>query len=345
MFNFNTVESPKKLNRDFILSKITDAQIWYYYFGKFDLKTLYPSKFASGKHGDRSPSTGFYISRSGKIIYNHLNGREEKMDCFAFVCRLYNCSFSDAIKRIAGDFGLVSGMSNPLADKARTASASFDRAYKKETKIHFTPMPFDSEAAAFWKSYHITRDELKRENIYQIKKLYINEVFIPNTNNALRFALTVPYKDELLTKVYSPGGQDHLKWVSNIPLDLPFGLEDIKKPGKRSFTAKAQKDRIIIKKFLPAVIASQNESISAMSTMLLRKLNFNFEENWIGWDNDETGLESMYELIAKEECAEKFKAIHVPIELAKEGIKDFSDLAKEHGLKAVENLLKQNNLI
>lgn len=340
-FNFSNIEAPKKLNRDFILSKISDAMIFGYYFGKFDLKSVYPSKF----HKDNSPSTGFYISKSGKIIYNHLNDKEPKLDAFSFVMRLYHCSFSDAIKKIATDFGLVSGEINSMAGNVIKNLANFDKSHKKSTKIHFKPKSFDSEARAFWSPYHITRDELKRENIYQIDKLYINEIFIPNHSNCLRFALTVPNKDEMLVKVYSPGDNDGLKWVSNIPLDLPFGLEDIKKPGKRSFTSKAQKDRIIIKKFLPVVLASQNESIAAMSSSLLKKLGFFYQENWVGWDNDETGLFAMQELIAKDICKDSFKSIHVPIEYAKEGIKDFSDLAKEKGLKAIEKLLKENELI
>lgn len=336
MFNFNSVEAPQKLNRDFILSKISDAMIFGYYFGKFDLKSIYPSKF----HKDANPSSGFYISTAGKLIYNHLNNKEPKMDCFAFVCRRYNCSFSDAIKRIAQDFGLVSGSTTPIAEKVLKDMANFDRTYKKETKIHFTPMPFTSEAAAFWKPYHITKHELKEAQIYQIKKLYINEVFIPNKDNCLRFALTVPYKNELQTKVYSPGGDDRLKWVSNIPLDTPFGLDDIKKAGSVSFTAKAQKDRIILKKFLPAVIASQNESRSAMSDKVIKKLQFNFTNNWIGWDNDEAGLSAMDEMRPL-----GFNTIHVPESLLKEGIKDFSDLAKAKGLGAVEKLLIKNNII
>ena len=221
-----------------------------------------------------------------------------------------------------------------------TDLANFDRSYKKETKIHFVPQAFDGEARAFWKPFHITRDELKKAQIYQIKKLYINEVPIPNYNNCLRFALTVPFKDETLTKVYSPGGDDKLKWVSNIPLDLPFGLEDIKRPGESSFTAKAQKDRIILKKFLPHVIASQNESKSAMPSKVIKKLMFNYPVNWLGWDADESGLSAMEDMKPL-----GFKTLHTPIDFLKEGIKDFSDLAKEKGLQAVEDLLIQYGVI
>lgn len=341
MFDFKSANAPRKLNRDFILSKVSDAQIFYYYFGPFNLKDVYPSKFGAGKHRDRNHSTGFYVSASGKLIYNHLNGREDKMDCFSFVQRLYNCTFSDALKRIAGDFGLVGNIDSEVMNKTRIALASFDRTYKTETKIHFVPMPFTPEAGHFWKPYGITKEELKREGVYQIKKLYINETLIPNSDNALRFALTVPHKDELLVKVYSPGSDSKLKWVSNIPLDMPFGLNNLKKPGKFSFIAKAVKDMIVLKKFLPSVIASQNENYSSIPDKVIKKLEFNFEKNYIGWDNDWPGLRGMVPMRKK-----GFIPLYVPVEYRiREGIKDFSDLAKERGLNAVEDLLKQNNLI
>lgn len=335
MFDFNSVDAPARLNRDFVLSKITDAQIFYYYFGNFDLKNVYPSKF----HKDRNPSTGFYVSKSGKIIYNHLNNKEPKMDCFAFVQRLYQCEFRDAVKRIALDFGLISGNPTPMADKIKKAVMNFDRTYKKQTKIHFEYSKWTPERLAFWKEYHIGEEELKKNGVYPIKKLYINEILIPNHKKVPRFALTIPYKGEMLTKVYSPAGDD-LKWVSNIPNDLPFGASNLDRTAPFCFVTKAVKDKIIIEKFLPAVIASQNESKGAMSDHTIKNLMFYFDKNYIGWDNDETGLEAMEEM-----SKHGFTPVHVPVELLKEGIKDFSDLAKAKGLKAVEQLLKQQGVI
>lgn len=338
MFDFNSVQAPETLNKDFILSRLTDAQIFYYYFGKFDLKNVYPSKF----HRDKNPSTGFYISKSGKIIYNHLNGREPKMDCFAFVQRLYSCEFKEAVKRIAFDFGLISGNPNPIPDKDLKALANFDRSYKKETKIHFKAGKWGVENLAYWKQFHITKDELVREGIYPIDDLFINEVRIPNRNNALRYALTVPSKDELLTKVYSPEkDKDQLKWVSNIPIDLPFGVEKLPVSAPFSFGSKAQKCRIVIMKFLPAVYATQNESRSALSPFTVKKLKFRYPVNYLGWDADEAGLQAMQEMES-----DGFVPINTGVDLFKETqIKDFSDLAQAQGLKAVEKLFKQYKLI
>lgn len=335
MFDFKEVKATHKLNKDFILSRISDSMIFGYYHGPFKIGEIYSSKFRK----DRSPSAGFYVSSSGKLIYNDLGRNGEKFDAFAFVQRLYNLSFSDAIKRIATDFGLLTNVQSAAAKKVMSDMANFEKKMRAETKIHFVADKWNSENFAFWKEYGITVDELKSNDIYPIKKLYIAEKFIPNRDNNLRYALCVPMKDELKTKVYSPGAED-LKWVSNIPNDIPFGLDRLKFNTEHVFVAKAQKDRLIIQKFLDS-IASQNESVHAISVQADRTMKFNYTNQFCGWDNDWPGLRGMVGMRAK-----GYTPIYVPVEMRiKEGIKDFSDLAKAKGLKAVEKLLKQQGVI
>lgn len=336
MFDFKGVQSTHKLNRDFVLSKISDSMIFGYYFGPFKIGEVYRSKFRK----ENNPSAGFYVSRSNKLIYNDFV-TEEKLDAFAFVQKLYNCSFSDAVKKIASDFGLVSGVTNDTAKKVMKDMLKFEKKYKASTVIHFTAGKWDSESLEFWKQFHITKDELKAHGVYPIKKLFINEAFISNPNNLQRYALTMQYKNEMKVKVYSPFDDGPLKWVSNIPLDVPFGMDELKYKGQNCFVAKAQKDRIILRKFLPDVIASQNENAASISPEIASDLEFNYARSFVGWDNDWPGLKGMVKMRRR-----GFIPIYVPVELRfKEGIKDFSDLAKAKGLKAVEKLLKQNGVI
>lgn len=344
MFEFKGVKATHKLNKDFILSRISDSMIFGYYHGPFKIGDIYPCKFRK----DRNPSAGFYVSSSGKLIYNDMGRNNEKFDAFAFVQRMYNLSFSDAIKRIATDFGLLTNQQSAAAKKVMTDMANFEKKMKAETQIHFHADKWNSENLAFWKEYGITVDELKANDIYPIKKLYIAEKFIPNWDNNLRYALCIPIKDELKVKVYSPGAED-LKWVSNIPNDVPFGFDRLKYKGSNIFVAKAQKDRLVLSKFIPDVIATQNESVSAMSKRVLDAIRFNYDGGFVGWDNDWPGLRGMVKMrkLIHEGFEEiGFKPVYVPVKLRiEEGIKDFSDLAKAKGLKAVEKLLKQNGVI
>lgn len=99
MFDFNKIHT-EQINSDFVLSKISDASIFYHYFGEFSLTGRYPSKFRK----DRNPSTGFYISKKGRITYNDFTN-SEKMDCFAFVAKLHNISYGEAVRKIAAEWG------------------------------------------------------------------------------------------------------------------------------------------------------------------------------------------------------------------------------------------------
>jgi hypothetical protein len=335
MLNFSSVEAPRKLNRDFILSKITDAQIFGYYFGNFKFGIAYPSKFRKDKH----PSTGFYVSKSGKLIYNDMARRNENYDCFAFVCKMYGIDFSSAIKKIAADFGLVTGKPSLMAEKAVHRMKNFDKTFKAETKISFKRAKINDENFAFWNDYHITKQEFENDGNYVIKELCINGYWIPNVEGEHRYALTEMIDGVMHTKVYSPQSSN-FRWVSNIPTEHPFGINSIK-PGESLFVAKAKKDRLVLKKFLPNVIAVQSEQRSALTDKVIKKLKFNYPKMYLGADNDETGVAFMAEMEPL-----GFTPAGLPVSwLDDHQLKDYSDLSKGKGLKTVEKYLKQQGII
>jgi len=337
MFDFRKTEAPRKLNRDFILSKITDAQIFGYYFGNFKFGESYPSKFRKDKHA----STGFYVSKSGKLIYNDLARRNESYDCFAFVSKMYNLDFSDTIKKIAADFGLVTGKPSLMAEKAIKNLKHFDKTFKADTKIAYNAAKITDENFAFWDAYHITKKEFRDDGNYVISELFINGYEIPNKEGEYRYALTEIIKGETRTKIYSPYSSN-FKWVTNIPTEVPFGMNNLTRKSDTLFIAKAKKDRLVLKKFLPNVIAIQSEQKSALTEAVVKKLKFYYPNIYLGADNDETGLEFMAEM----EELYGIKPAGLPVEWNEQfGIKDYSDLSKEKDLKAVEKFLKSKNII
>lgn len=340
MFDFQSVNTPIKLNRDFILSKISDSMIFGYYFGAFNFTNVYHSRF----HKEKTPGTGFYLSSSGKIIYNHFDGSVPKLDAFAFVAKLYNLSFSDTIKRIALDFGLISGNPKPMTDEVKKQLQSFEKAHKKDTKINYYKGKWTTKNTAFWKEHGITREELEGEGVCPIDKLYINDVHIPNKDNNNRYALPVMIKDDCRTKVYSPGGTDTLKFVSNIPNEVPFGLNTVRKDCTTCIVTKSLKDMLILRKFFKSVIAVQNESASFFrNAKNMQKINFYFPDIYINFDIDESGIKAMGEI----EHEFGFKPMFLPIPLYKQGITDNGDYVKKFGLASFEKhvipyFLKEN---
>lgn len=337
MFNFSKTQSAEKLNKDYILKRVTDAQIFGYYFGPFTMNECYPSKFRKDKH----PSTGFYIGKSGKLIYNDLARSNEKYDCFAFVAKLYTLpNFDAVVRKIANDFGLIKGAKpTKAAEKAIRELKDFDKKFKKETRIIFKPAKLDGDNMRFWHEYHISDKEFKSDLNFVIKDLWINDRHIPNIQGEQRYALCEMVKGEMLTKVYTPGNSN-FKWITNIPTEHPFGINDLKYKSDQIFITKSEKCKLVIKKFISDVIALQSEQFAALEKVD-KNLKFNYKKLYLGCDNDKTGLDFMDEM-----GQQGYIPAFLPVEFREQRkIKDLSDLSKADGIKAVEQFLKSKNII
>jgi hypothetical protein len=335
MIDFGQIESPIKLTTEWVLSKVEDHQIFRYYFGEFELGKVYSSKFRR----DSTPSTGFYISKNGALLYNDFR-TGEKLNCFTYVAKIYNLSFKEAIKRIALDFGLIKGGSGRAQDILDQA-ISFDREYKKTTLIQFIPGKWTTNRVLYWNQYEITVPELKREEVYPVDKLFINKVEIKVDELCFAYVVRerVKGKENVYIKIYSPFSQ-RMKWLSNIPISVPFGLNNLSYKSHRLIIGKAQKDRLVLLKLFPSVIGTQNESESALPDDLVKHLCFNFDERIIMWDNDETGVENCKKFNPK-----GFGYFNIPKTYSDQGIKDVSDLVAVYGIKRLEKLLKDKNII
>jgi hypothetical protein len=339
VIDFNQIESPISLTSDYILSKVSEEQIYYYYFGRFELGKVYPSKFRR----DSNPSTGFYISKSGKIIYNDLK-TGEKVNCFSFVAKLYNISYKDALNRIALDFGIIKSKEvKPIAQKILNQSISFDREAKKDTIIQVVPDKWQAVHIEYWKQYEVDIADLKAQEVYPVKKLFVNKCELKV--DELCFAYIVKEKinatKEYRTyiKVYQPYNKT-MKWLSNVPITVPFGLDTLKYGTDHVVVGKAQKDRLILLKLFQSVIGTQNESEAALQESLVKHLCFHYPQRTIIWDADETGVEN-----CKKFNSRGFGYFNTPKHMLEHGIKDISDYVKEFGLSQLERLLKAKNIL
>jgi hypothetical protein len=335
MFDFTKIHS-EPINRDFILSKISDSQIFYQYFGKFEIGKVYSSKFRK----DKNPSTGFYVNKTGRLIYNDIS-TSEKLDCFAFVAKLFNISYSEAIKKVAVDFGIIDGVSTTIINpETYTSGLQIDTDCKKKTIIQFKPDSWKEEYLTYWREFEITKDELISEGVYPIKDLYINKKKIYNKDNHLRFAYVEKYKGEEFVKIYSPH-DPQMKWVSNIPLNVPFGLSDLKFKSDTVIITKSKKDLMVLKKIFTDVIATQNESESSLSNEVQELLLNNFSKAYIFWDNDPTGVDN-----CKKFNARGFRYFNIPREYyEKFKIKDASDYIAFYGVDALKELFEIKHIL
>lgn len=339
MIDFSQVDAPVNVTREFILSRLSEEMIFFYYFGRFELGKVYPSKLRK----DGNPSTGFYINKTGNIIYNDLK-TGEKNNCFTFVSKLFQIPHRDALNKIALDFGLVSSKTiKPIAQSILDQGVEFDKELKKNTLIQFVPGQWTALRASYWAQYGLSIDDIKKGKIYPVDKLFLNKNEIRNLDE-LCFAYIVEEisKGKVIAtyiKIYSPYST-RMKWLSNIPITIPFGLNDLKYGTEHIAIAKANKDRLVLLKLIESVIGTQNESEAALPNELVRHLCFNFPRRTIIWDADEAGVTNCKKFNSK-----GFGYFNTPKELLDKDIKDVSDYVKAFGLKSLEQLLKQKGII
>lgn len=328
MFDFSKI-SAEDINPDWILSRISSADIFTFYFGKFELNKAYSSKLRK----DNNPSIGFYVGKKGQLIYNDFS-TGEKLNCFSFVQKLYNLNFREALNLIASDFGLTSIRSKVPLQVFKDAN-ELDIIQKKETIIQFIPDKWKDRHLKYWRLYEITKKELELENVFPVKNLFINKKEIKNINNDLQFAYV---EKDVGVKIYTPYNK-RIKHITNIPLSIPFGLKNLKYQSNTIYITKAKKDLIILKKFFTDVIATQNESESSISNET-EELIKNFKNKIIIWDNDETGVNN-----CKKFNSRGYGYFNIPKEELKKGIKDIADYVEWYGLIGLEQLFLQKNLI
>jgi len=336
-FDFSKVKVPIIITKDFILKNLDDSYIFTYYFGSFKLGRAYNSFFDKG---DQKPSTMFYLASNGRITY--LDFRTgEKLDCFSFVQKLFGYTFKEALERIAADFGLIDSNTIKVSKKVLEEASKLDKEEKGQCLIQFEPDIWTRENLKFWRRGEITEEELVKERVYPIKKLYLNHQEIFNSLGIDRYAYPEEYGDKQMgVKVYSPEDKQ-MKWLSSLPLQIPFGLNDLPYADNKIIIQKSKKDKLISQKFFTDVIATQNESEAALSDEVQTMIHRRYSHAIIIWDNDPTGVENCTKFNIK-----GFDYFNIPkIEYTKYGIKDCFDYVSHYGLEALEILFRGKGLI
>ena len=245
----------------------------------------------------------------------------------------------DAAKLIDRDFGLGLG-SGQATEEYKKIVAEYKQPEdvgKRYSLIQAVTRKFTNEELAYWAQYHQSIDDLRANNIYSIKKLYLNKQLFSLKENELRFG----YLYDGHWKIYRPFGDRKTKWVpNNVPITTMDGKEDIKNC-KVAFINKSKKDYMVMKKVFPCCCAVQNEGIACFSHENVEYLKANSDVQILSFDSDVTGVANSQQITKLFD----FGYLNVPKIYLKEGIKDWADLAKVHGLKAIENYLKQKQLL
>lgn len=319
---------------ELIFRHITDYDIFYAYRdGDIEIGGIESSKFRE----DINASAGFYVNSKNKIIYSDI-ATGEKLDCFAYVSKLFGLTYKQALIKVAVDFGLTGQI--PKYYKADPNEVAHKRE-KEEKRIEILEDTWSKGYIDYWKQFYLTKEEIEQD-VKPVKALFINGKIIPNYAKTIRFAYPLTHESKTYYKVYSPYAEKgNYRWINNIPLYMPFGITTLPFKSKTLIITKALKDVLIFRKHFSEVIGLQNESMSALRDVTIQYLKKKYKTIYINTDLDAAGKEALNYFVGK-----GFEPLMLPdLIYTKHGLKDIADFTKEFGIKRFEDFLKYKKLI
>jgi DNA primase len=334
----NGMKRAMPIKTDSILEKVSEYDIFRYYMPHSDWKpnivTFSPFR------NEKNPS--FMIgNKHGRLTFIDFGDTSRRGSCFDFVMMIHNITdYQEALKLIDRDLGL--GLSRGTNTNVYKHIV---KEYKQPIKtaktyshIQVITKKFTNEELAYWAQYHQDIEDLKANNVYSISKVYLNKQLFPAPIGELRFGYL--YGDKW--KIYRPHAKDkRSKWVpNNVPITAMDGKDDIKQCDV-AFINKSKKDYMVMKKIFPCSCAVQNEGLGCFSPDNVEYIKSNSASQILSFDSDVTGVENSQQITQMFD----FGYCNVPRKYLSEGIKDWADLAKVHGMKAIEDYLKDKELI
>jgi DNA primase len=326
-----------KLSPESVLQRISEYDIFRYYMHEkgWKINQVTYSPFRN----ERNPS--FVIgNKNGYLSFIDFADTTKRGGCFDFVQMLFNLSsLHDVLRMIDRDFGLGIYNGKPTGEHKRIIAdyKQPEDVGKRYSLIQVQTRPFTKEELAYWNQYHQDIQDLRDNNIYSIKKLYLNKQLFSLKDTELRFG----YFYDGHWKIYRPYSERKTKWVpNNVPITAMDGLKDVENC-RIAFINKSKKDYMVMKKIYPCCCAVQNEGVACFSPENVEYLKANSDVQILSFDSDVAGVANSQQITKLFD----FEYLNVPKAYLKEGIKDWADLAKAHGLKVIENYLKEKDLI
>jgi len=326
-----------RLTPQAVLSKISEYDIFRFYMPAKDWKINQVTY--SPFRNENNPS--FLIgTRKGYLSFIDFADTSKRGDCFTFVKMLFNlATMDDVLRMIDRDFGL-GFLPGTSTDKYKAIQKEYKQPEdlgKRYSLIQVVTRKFTNEELAYWNEYYQSLDDLRANNVYSIKQLFLNRKKFPLKETDLRFG----YFYEGHWKIYRPFGDKKSKWVpNNVPITTMDGKEDIANCSV-AFINKSKKDYMVMKKVFPCCCAVQNEGVACFSDENVEYLKANSDRQILSFDADDVGVKNS-QMITR---LFDFEYANVPRKYLSEGIKDWADLAKEHGFRAIISYLNEKKLL
>lgn len=318
MYSRKRAKLPDNITLDWILSKVTEYDIYAKYIGQFKVGMIYNSPFRK----DKNPSFGIYYSKRTKQLLFKDHGTGECGNVVKFVSLFtgkteYNDILSDIVDKLN------------ITNNTKLVSS---KQYIPPTKtvIGVVRQEFTDVDINYWKQFNISINTLKKFNVNSIKYYLCNGI-VKGTYK--RENPMYAYKVYNNFKIYRPLADKYTKWRNNLTDYDIQGYEQLPQKGDILFITKSMKDVMCLHEMGYPAVSPSSES-TFLPKDVLEQLKTRFKRIIILFDRDtagvkrsrklsrETGLEATF-------INKKFKA------------KDVSDAVKANSFEEIKNWLNE----
>lgn len=317
MYDSKRAHKTKAITLDYILSRVSEYDIYARYLGQFKIGYIYNSPFRQ----DKNPSFGIFRSKkTGKLLFkDHGNGLCG--DVIKFVQEFTGITnYNDLLNQIVKDLNIKN---NTVLKSTKEQEKS------EETVIGVVRQDFTDTDKKYWEQFGITTDTLKKYNVSSIKYYLCNGIVkgIYKEENPM-FA----YKVYDRFKIYRPLGDKFTKWRNNLTEYDIQGYEQLPESGDLLVITKSMKDVMCLREMGYNAISPSSES-TFIPDKVLEVLKKRFKHILLCFDRDTPGVKSMRKISLKTGLNgflvhKKFKS------------KDISDAVKNNGFDIIKNWLK-----
>ena len=318
MYSRKRAKLPDNITLDWILSKVTEYDIYAKYIGQFKVGMIYNSLFRK----DKNPSFGIYYSKRTKQLLFKDHGTGECGNVIKFVSLFtgkteYNDILSDIVDKLN-----ITNNTKLVSSKQYIPPT--------ETVIGVVRQEFTDVDINYWKQFNISINTLKKFNVNSIKYYLCNGI-VKGTYK--RENPMYAYKVYNNFKIYRPLADKYTKWRNNLTDYDIQGYEQLPQKGDILFITKSMKDVMCLHEMGYPAVSPSSES-TFLPKDVLEQLKTRFKRIIILFDRDaagvkrsrklsrETGLEAMF-------INKKFKA------------KDVSDAVKANSFEEIKNWLNE----
>ena len=314
---YDSTKKKEPLTIEYILSKVSEYDIYASYIGQFKPGLIYNSPFRK----DTNPSFGVFLSkRTGKLLFKD-HGSGVCGDVIKFVREITGISnYNDVLQEIVRKLKITN----------RTVLKSTKPIESKETIIGIVRQAFTEIDKTYWGSYHITMPTLEKFNVHSIKYYLCNGIVkgIYKDENPM-----YAYKVYNNFKIYRPLGDKFTKWRNNLTDIDVQGYAQLPKKGNLLIITKSLKDVMVLHEMGYNAVSPSSES-TFIPDIVLNDLKKRFKNILICFDRDIPGVQNMRKVSLK--TGLKGFLVHKSFKA-----KDISAAVKTNGFESVKDWLKK----